>query len=46
MQKAVCSVTAGLIGSLVGNPADLILIRMQHDSTLAASQRRGYTNVI
>lgn len=33
---------AGGIASFVGNPCDLILIRMQADSTMPADQRRGY----
>lgn len=37
---------AGGIGSVVGTPADLVLIRMQSDSTLPAEQRRNYKNVI
>lgn len=41
--KSVFGLTAGFIGSIVGNPADLILIRMQADSTLPADQRRNYT---
>ena len=30
---------------MVGNPADLALIRMQADGMLPAAERRGYTNV-
>lgn len=30
---------------MVGNPADLCLIRLQSDSTLPPDQRRGYKNV-
>lgn len=41
--KSIFGLTAGFIGSIVGNPADLILIRMQADSTLPAEQRRHYT---
>lgn len=41
----MCSLAAGGLGSLVGTPADLILIRMQADSTLPADQRRNYTSV-
>ena len=33
-QKALCASFAGFVGSLVGNPADLILIRIQADSRL------------
>ena len=35
---------AGGLGSIVGNPADLILIRLQADATLPVEQRRGYTS--
>mmetsp|Transcript_33210 Transcript_33210/g.50909 ORF Transcript_33210/g.50909 Transcript_33210/m.50909 type:complete len:267 (-) Transcript_33210:30-830(-) len=45
-QKMFCSLAAGGLGSLVGTPADLILIRMQSDSTLPKEQRRNYTSVI
>lgn len=41
-QKGIASLTAGGIASFIGNPCDLILIRMQADSTLPADQRRGY----
>ena len=37
---------AGGIGSVFGTPADLILIRMQSDSTLPPEQRRNYKNVV
>ena len=33
-QKAYCSMFAGFIGSLVGNPPDLALVRMQADARL------------
>uniref|UniRef100_A0A383WF43 Uncharacterized protein n=1 Tax=Tetradesmus obliquus TaxID=3088 RepID=A0A383WF43_TETOB len=45
-QKAACGLTAGGLGALVGNPADLTLIRMQADNTLPAEQRRNYKNVV
>ena len=35
---------AGGLGSFVGTPADLILIRMQSDATLPADKRRNYTS--
>jgi len=44
-QKALCAGFAGFIGSLVGNPADLILIRIQADSRLPVDKRRNYKNV-
>jgi len=43
-QKALCGLTAGGLGSLVGSPADLALIRMQADGTLPVEQRRNYRN--
>jgi solute carrier family 25 oxoglutarate transporter 11 len=45
MQNCGCSLAAGGLGALVGTPADLILIRMQADSTLPVEQRRNYTSV-
>lgn len=44
-QKIYSSLLAGGIGSIVGTPADLVLIRMQSDSTLPLEQRRNYKNV-
>jgi solute carrier family 25 oxoglutarate transporter 11 len=41
-QKGVASLAAGGIASFIGNPCDLILIRMQADSTLPVEQRRNY----
>jgi solute carrier family 25 oxoglutarate transporter 11 len=42
-QKAGCASFAGFIGSLVGNPADLVLVRMQADKRLPPAERRNYT---
>lgn len=44
-QKVYCSLTAGAIGSFIGNPCDLTLVRMQADSTLPVAERRNYKNV-
>ena len=44
-QKAYCASFAGFVGSLVGNPADLALVRMQADSRLPMAQRRNYSSV-
>ncbi|CAE8587122.1 unnamed protein product [Polarella glacialis] len=41
----VCSLSAGGIAAVMGNPADLALIRMQTDSMLPVAERRGYTGV-
>lgn len=43
-EKTYCSLTAGLVGAFVGNPADLILVRMQADTLLPVAERRGYTS--
>jgi len=45
-KKGVAGLTAGGLGALVGNPADLALIRLQADATLPVEQRRNYTGVI
>ncbi|KAF9607954.1 hypothetical protein IFM89_003874 [Coptis chinensis] len=44
-QKALCGLTVGAIGSSIGSPTDLALIRMQADATLPLEQRRHYKNV-
>lgn len=44
-QKAGCAMTAGALGSFIGNPCDLALVRMQADSTLPAAERRNYKHV-
>merc|ERR1712007_387067 len=41
----VCALSAGGIAAIIGNPADLALIRMQADSMLPAAERQGYSNV-
>lgn len=38
------SMVSGAIGGLVGNPSDVVNIRMQNDSTLPVDQRRNYRN--
>ena len=45
-QKALCSAVAGFFGSIIGNPADLALIRMQNDTALPLEQRRNYKHVL
>ena len=45
MQRASCSITAGALGSFVGNPADLALVRMQADTALPEAERRNYKHV-
>ncbi|KAK6731113.1 hypothetical protein RB195_007528 [Necator americanus] len=43
--KASLGMTAGAIGSVVGTPAELALIRMTGDGRLPPEQRRNYKNV-
>ncbi|KAL8666397.1 MAG: hypothetical protein Q9202_001420 [Teloschistes flavicans] len=38
--------TSGLFGGIAGNPADVLNVRMQHDPSLPAHLRRGYTNAL
>ena len=40
------SMSAGLVGAVVGNPLDLVLVRMQSDTTHPVEKRRNYTNVV
>lgn len=44
--KIAAGLASGAIGSVIGNPADLALVRMQADSTLPLEQRRGYRGVL
>merc|ERR1719157_306047 len=44
-KKSVCALGAGGIAAVMGNPADLALIRMQADSMLPVEQRRNYRGV-
>lgn len=44
-QKAQSSFVAGCLGSWVGNPMDLVLVRMQADTSLPAAERRNYSGV-
>ena len=46
LQRAGCSMMAGALGSFVGNPCDLALVRMQADATLPEAERRNYKNVV
>lgn len=38
------SMVAGALGGLIGNPSDVVNIRMQNDSALPIEQRRNYRN--
>jgi hypothetical protein len=44
-KKAAAGLTAGGLGSIIGTPADVALIRMQADNTLPKAEQRGYKNV-
>lgn len=37
---------SGFLGGMVGNPADVLNVRMQHDAALHASDRRNYKHAI
>lgn len=43
--KLAIGVVAGSVGALVGNPAEVALVRMTADGRLPFEQRRNYTNV-
>ncbi|KAF2141362.1 uncharacterized protein K452DRAFT_272166 [Aplosporella prunicola CBS 121167] len=40
------SSASGFLGGLVGNPADVLNVRMQHDASLPPAQRRNYKNAV
>ncbi len=44
-QNASMSLFAGAVGAMVGNPADLSLVRMQSDNNLPKEERRNYKHV-
>jgi len=44
-EKVWTSLLAGFIGSLIGNPSDLVLVRFQSDATLPPNERRNYKHV-
>ncbi len=44
--NVLLSLTCGGVGAIVGNPADLALVRMQSDLHLPPDQRRNYHNVL
>lgn len=44
-EKAGASISAGFIASLIGNPADVSLVRFQTDSLAPAAERRNYKHV-
>jgi len=44
-KTTLCALSAGGIAAVIGNPADLSLIRMQADTMLPEAERRNYRNV-
>ncbi|GME59792.1 mitochondrial dicarboxylate carrier [Neofusicoccum parvum] len=40
------SSASGFLGGIVGNPADVLNVRMQHDAALPPAERRNYKNAI
>ena len=45
LENTIASLVSGAVGSVIGNPADLSLIRMQSDNNLPHNERRNYKNV-
>jgi len=45
-KTTACALSAGGIAAIIGNPADLSLIRMQADTMQPEAQRRNYTGVV
>lgn len=45
LANTIMAISAGAIGSFMGNPADLALVRMQADRNLQQQDRRNYKNV-
>ncbi|EPQ65267.1 Bgt-3257 [Blumeria graminis f. sp. tritici] len=42
---AIASIS-GFVGGIVGNPADVLNVRMQHDTALPLSERRNYRSAL
>lgn len=45
LMKAAIGMSAGAVGSFIGTPAEISLIRMTADGRLPVAERRGYKNV-
>jgi dicarboxylate transporter 10 len=45
-EKAVVSGLSGFLGGIVGNPADMVNVRMQNDMKVPPAQRRNYKHAI
>uniref|UniRef100_A0A7S2I294 Mitochondrial carrier protein n=1 Tax=Helicotheca tamesis TaxID=374047 RepID=A0A7S2I294_9STRA len=46
VRKLLMGCTSGAIGSFVGTPSELALVRMSNDAKLPVEQRRNYSNVV
>lgn len=44
-EKALAGLGAGALGSILGNPTEVALVRMQADGALPAASRRGYAGI-
>ena len=44
--KAVLAITAGAVGSFIGTPAELSVVRMMADGRLPPNQRRNYKHAL
>jgi len=45
-ERAIASLSAGGLGAVLGNPADLALIRMQSDGLRPLAERKNYSSVM
>jgi len=45
-KKVIAGIGAGAVGSIIGNPSEVALVRMTSDGRLPLDQRRGYKNVV
>jgi solute carrier family 25 oxoglutarate transporter 11 len=45
-QKILFGMTAGFVGSICGNPAEVALVRMSADGKMKPEDRRNYKNVV
>ncbi|CAG8563606.1 7588_t:CDS:2 [Rhizophagus irregularis] len=45
-KKILCASIAGSIGGAFGNPADLVMVRMQNDAKLPLENRRNYKHAL
>ena len=45
-ERAAVSMVSGFIGGIVGNPADMVNVRMQNDMKIPPQQRRNYKHAV